>query len=550
MYYTKYRPQKFSEISKPSDTAQALMRQVSTGKTAHAYLFVGSRGTGKTTTARLLAKALNCLDLQKKGPDAGDPCAKCENCLKIQSGTFLDLIEIDAASNRGIDDIRDLREKIKLSPSVGKSKTYIIDEVHMLTSEAFNALLKTLEEPPSHAVFILCTTEFHKVPDTIKSRCQVYKFKRATTNQLVEKLAQIAKNEGAKVKKEELEKIASASFGGFRDAETMLQQVIEGNLDVESLVGLSSQDIYIDFVQHILDKDLEAALKQVNKLVEDGYDLNVWVLDLLNYLRDLLFINTNVHEGLIETVEENLKRMKVQASSISNGSIVGIIEEFIKAGNELNNSPIPQLPIELSIIRIINPDQGGVKQGFEQKNTSPGSSDSGKSSKTARQPDEIDAPDDPDEDDVDLRELAKKDKQTSREKAAADLAAPEEISVNISVDDVKKSWKKILNSTIVHNNSIYALLKSAKPCEIEGANLTIEVSYAFHKERLETPRNRKIVEGVIKEILEVPLNLNCKVSEKKPSKKEEKEVGELTDQNIIPVYSSNLNEIFDGGLPL
>ena len=184
MFYRKYRPQKFSEISKPNDAAAALSNQITSNKTGHAYLFIGPRGTGKTTTARIFTKALNCKHLSKEG----DPCDKCDSCKAITEGRFLDLIEIDAASNRGIDDIRELKDKINLTPVSAKYKVYVVDEVHMLTMEAFNALLKTLEEPPRHAVFILCTTESHKVPDTIKSRCQVFKFKRASIKQLVERL--------------------------------------------------------------------------------------------------------------------------------------------------------------------------------------------------------------------------------------------------------------------------------------------------------------------------------------------------------------------------
>ena len=247
MFYTKYRPQIFSQISKPNDVAEALANQIKSGKTGHAYLFVGPRGTGKTTAARILAKALNCENISK----SGDPCDECKVCSSIKLGSFMDLIEIDAASNRGIDDIRELKDKIKLAPSSGGKKIYIVDEVHMLTTEAFNALLKTLEEPPAHAVFVLCTTEDHKIPETIKSRCQIFKFKRATTNQIVEKLKHICKKENVKMKDEDLLKIANASAGGFRDAENLLQQIIEGELDVDSFVGVSSKQIYIDFVKSI-----------------------------------------------------------------------------------------------------------------------------------------------------------------------------------------------------------------------------------------------------------------------------------------------------------
>ena len=196
MFYLKYRPQKFSDLIAPNPVADGLVNQVKGNNVSHAYLFVGPRGTGKTTTARILAKAVNCEDIQPNG----DPCDKCSNCKAITKGNFPDLIEIDAASNRGIDDIRLLRDKIGLAPSQGRTKVYIIDEVHMLTAEAFNALLKTLEEPPEHAIFILCTTEASKVIDTIKSRCQIFSFRRASVEQIVSKLEFILKNEKSRNK--------------------------------------------------------------------------------------------------------------------------------------------------------------------------------------------------------------------------------------------------------------------------------------------------------------------------------------------------------------
>ena len=214
MFYTQYRPQRFSELVGLDKVAQAILSQLAKGAIPHALFFCGPRGTGKTTTARLVAKALNCA---KPGKD-NEPCGKCPSCKAVAAGRFLDLIEIDAASNRGIDDIRDLREKIKLLPTEAKYKVYIIDEVHMLTTEAFNALLKTLEEPPKHAVFILCTTDPQKVPATIKSRCQRFEFKRASVASVVQKLETIVADQQVAVAKEDLKLIAAASQGGFRDA--------------------------------------------------------------------------------------------------------------------------------------------------------------------------------------------------------------------------------------------------------------------------------------------------------------------------------------------
>src|SRR3989338_11460533 len=241
MFYTKYRPQKFSEISKPNDTAFALMNQLKSEKTVHAYLFIGSRGTGKTTTARILAKSLNCKNLTKDG----DPCGKCEFC---EPGA-IDLIEIDAASNRGIDDIRELRERVGLMPARGEFKTYIIDKVHMLTSEAFNALFKTLEEPPDHVKFVFATTEPHKVPLTILSRCQRFHFRRIPTREIAAKLDDIAKKEKIKADPQAGFLMAKASEGSLRDAEGLLDQLASfadkkiGCEDVLTALGLAAEEI-------------------------------------------------------------------------------------------------------------------------------------------------------------------------------------------------------------------------------------------------------------------------------------------------------------------
>jgi DNA polymerase III subunit gamma/tau len=526
MYYTKYRPQKFSELSKPNDAALALMNQIKSGKTAHAYLFVGPRGIGKTTLARILAKALNCGAIEKNG----DPCGKCENCLGVQSGTFLDLIEIDAASNRGIDDIRELKDRVKLSPSIGLKKVYIIDEVHMLTKEAFNALLKTLEEPPAHTAFILCTTEFHKVPDTIKSRCQVFKFKRATKEQIVKKLEGICSSEGVTgLKKKDLEKIAEASFGGFRDAETILQQVVEGNLDPEAFVGLSSQDIYINFVEDLINGNTQGALRQINKLVEDGLDLNVWSLDLLTYLRDLLFIKAQAHEGLVDVTGENFAKMQEQADSVTESRIVVMIEIFLKASQDLNDSSIPQLPLELGVVKL-----GGGQEESSFSGTNKSAEQEAVSDEKRRE----------ENNSVPNSAVNEEEEQEGKTETGSGEEA-------LQLKNLEKNWKKILAETVQYNNSIHALLKSSKPISVEDSCVLLEVGYSFHKERLEAPKNRRIVENIIKNVIGEDLRIKCKKSDK-PVKKSKYASGELTDHNVkVPAISSeNIAEIFDGALPL
>src|SRR3990167_4669113 len=541
MFYRKYRPQKFADISKPNEAAEALMTQITNKKAAQAYIFSGPRGTGKTTTARILAKALNCEHLDKDG----DVCDKCQNCEAIKNGMFLDLIEIDAASNRGIDDIRDLRDKIKLAPSVGKRKVYIIDEVHMLTTEAFNALLKTLEEPPKHATFILCTTELHKVPDTIKSGWQVYKFKRATISQITIRLEKLCKEENCEVSKEDLRKIAVASSGGFRDADTLLQQVIEGNVSIDSLTGVGNVADYTTFIDLLVEKDAYQAIKLINDTYQEGRDLYVWTLDLLNYLRNLLFISSGANEGVVDISEEVFELMKSQADKISNQIVVLYLEKFLKAGNLIKSSAIPQLPLEICIAELCGDSDSG---GFQSKEPKP---DKGNFN--------IDS--NPDNENVRKKEIkeGKVDKNVGKAKEDKENTAENNEKVILEKTQIEEKWQELLSLISKENGSVKALMKSGKIQKIEGSSVIIEVFYSFHKERLENPKNKKIVEKAFYEIYGYKLNIKCVVSAEKPPKKplSSKESGILTDYNVSGPVSldpvtlkGTVLDIFDGGLPL
>ncbi len=543
MFYTKYRPQKFSDISKPNDTAFALMNQVKDGKVGHAYLFIGSRGTGKTTTARILAKALNCSDLSKEG----DPCGKCSACEAIRIGSFMDLIEIDAASNRGIDDIRDLRDKIKLAPSGGKQKVYIIDEVHMLTTEAFNALLKTLEEPPEHATFILCTTEGHKVPDTIKSRCLVFTFKRATEKQLVKKLEEILGKEGIKgVPTENLLKIARASLGGFRDAETLLQQVVEGGLDVDSFLMPNSYQSHVSFVDSLIKQDANLALKLINNLYEEGVDLHVWTLELVKYLRDLLFISVHAQEGLMDVTQEIYSSMEEQSAKLTSKEVVLIIEVLIKAQNEIKSSPIPQLPLELAVVSICN-DFTGTE--VSSKNESPKKP----SPKKGQEVDANESTQDAPEEEIAVETGEEYDATEENGENGENFSQKE--AAHVKFEELERNWDDVLKASKKYNNSVSALLKSCKLISIEGKTIFLEVFYSFHKERIETPKNRTIVEQSVEEVFGFLPFISCSLSKEKPQTKGLKETGELTDYNVaVPVQSDvsdgSLLDVFDGGLPM
>lgn len=363
--YRKYRPKLFSEIVGQEHVVQTLKNAIVSGNISHAYIFTGPRGSGKTTLARLLTKALNC---QNRKKNDAEPCNKCNSCLEIMENRSIDLVEIDAASHRGIDDIRELRDGIKFAPAKSKYKIYIIDESHQITKEAANALLKTLEEPPAHAIFVLATTDAHKMIPTIISRCQRFDFKKLTMPEIVKRLKFIIGKEGVKVHESALELLAMNAGGSLRDAEGLLDQLLTftgisakkkeiGVDDVQELLGLVEIGLVSELCDLLLAKKAPDAIKFLNETLDGGVDIQELTKVLINYLRQVMIVKVigsetiSVDNPLVSGLtKEELDRMGNQANGFSEQDLSRCLNLFLEAENKIRFSPIPQLPLELAII--------------------------------------------------------------------------------------------------------------------------------------------------------------------------------------------------------
>ncbi len=353
--YRKYRPKKLGDLIGQETITQIIKNAAIAGKIGHAYLFYGPRGTGKTTTARLIAKLLNCEKRKndEKFRSQGEPCNECSHCQEIDSNFSFDVVEIDAASNRGIDEIRNLKENIQTAPAKGDYKIYIIDEVHMLTGPAWNALLKTLEEPPAHAVFVLATTEYEKIPATIASRTQRFIFKKIPKNQIIEKLKGIAATEKINITDEAIELVAASGEGSFRDAESLLDQLSSLGEKItlktaEQLTGRTGLKKVNELAGLILKKDLGGALNCLSLINEEGHNLTYLTKDLIHYLRKVLSLKTNpslekfMSNDLTQDEIEQIKKISAMADM---KTITQIIKSLIIAYTEIRYSPFPIVPL-------------------------------------------------------------------------------------------------------------------------------------------------------------------------------------------------------------
>jgi DNA polymerase-3 subunit gamma/tau len=483
--YRKWRPQTWDEVVGQDHVIRTLQNALRSDRISHAYLFSGPRGTGKTTTARLVAKAVNCLeeDLDQR------PCGLCKHCLAIQEGTFLDLIEIDAASNTSVDDVRDLRDKINFTPNEGRYKVYIIDEVHMLSTAAFNALLKTLEEPPEHAIFILATTEVHKIPATVLSRCQRHEFRRLPTATIRSHLLEKAQAEEIVVEEAAIDLISRQATGSLRDAISLLDQLASTGDEVtltyaEAVLGTAASDAVIAVVRAVVEADLQAGMDQLHLALDKGTDPRQFARQIVQGLRSVLLINMG-NTDLVDLASEQLEQFKQLSSGLSVNRIAAAIEAFSQASSERRATWQAALPLELALVKAAGFEQRPPRQ---QKN-----------SPTGRQ----DPPDEREE---------KQPPPTAGKASEAQSGPGSSVAEAPTFQGVMGKWQEVLQAARRRSPRVQALLNSCRPLGFEDGAFIIGFSSDLLREKMEKKRNINVAQEALAEIYGSDLHVRCVLS--------------------------------------
>ncbi len=556
--YRKYRPQVFEDVVEQRTVVKILQEALKQNKIAHAYLFAGPKGTGKTSIARIFAKGLNCVN----GPTP-HPCMKCEQCLTITNGTNLDVIEIDAASNRGIDEIRDLKEKVQYAPVSARYKVYIIDEAHMLTMQAFNALLKTLEEPPENVVFILATTEPEKIPATIVSRCERFYFRPISLNGLFKKIIEISQKENVKITEPAAMLIARFSSGSLRNALSLLDQAITTFSDIteekiRELIGVPGDDILIELFLSIVKKDPVRALAVIKKMKDSGKDSKVFVNEFLNYLQDLLNVKiigaVSKDSTFDEAFNENLKK---QARYASIKQIVNISLEFSSALNSIKLFPDPFFAVELTALKCMDLDvvSESVGSSFvkpsEKITEAKGVSEEtvvGKE-KTRSTLEQENA-----------KEYGVKaiksgsEKVTYKDKRVGNVPTPAAIEQpgvsSDSLDAIMERWDSVIAEVGKVDKPLFAMLERVHPVKFENGLLTLYSEKKFYLHMLNTEEKISILRDALKKVFHSDIRIKYTEGESDENKKPNEEVNELkisiTEEVKKNKHVEEILTLFDG----
>lgn len=532
--YREWRPQNFYDIVGQEHITTTVKNQILNDRIAHAYLFCGTRGTGKTTTAKVFAKALNCLDLKD-----GEPCNECEMCRKINDGLAIDVTELDAASNNGVDKIRDIIDDVKYPPQEARFKVYIMDEVHMLSTGAVNAFLKTLEEPPNNVIFILATTDPQKLPITILSRCQRFDFKRINNNEITERLRKIVNEQNALADDKSLNLIARVSDGAMRDALSILDQAISmGNGAVEydvliNMLGLVTNDYLFNLTNSVIQRNVEKSIGIIDEVVYAGKDIYLFIKDLIAHYRNILMAKvTNNPEEVLDMSEENIALIKEQAGKIRAEEVMRYIRILQETESNAKVSKQARLYLELAVIKMckieydtsneviltrINKLEEGLKNG-SLKVVSAASTNKGDSKKEV---------------------VTNKPNREQPKLRSNDIVANE--NSKVTLNDIQRSWKDILERFKARRAMIvYASMLTGKPVECKNGVLTIEYEdqFKFNKDRLEKPEYRAIIQEVLAEIFREDIKIAFEVEEVSNNEKS-------TADMLLETLGSDMVDILD-----
>ena len=505
--YSTYRPKEFSQLVGQTHITKLLKAELSKGLTGHAYLFIGPRGTGKTTTARILAKALNCTDLKN-----GEPCGACVSCVAFDEGKFIDLIEVDAASNRGIDEIREIKEKIEYNPSMGKQKVYIIDEVHMLTKEAFNALLKTLEEPPSYVTFILATTEPHKVPATIMSRCEKYEFRLGGAKELMQTLSSIMGEEHIKVDKKGVELLVTHAGGSYRDAVSLLDTIVAATGDkeltfdeVRNALGLPDVELVNSYIMAVAEKSLTRALETLEEVFARGTNIPQFTKSVILLLRDSMLEKDRaleVGDGLAELPKARFSEA---------------IKVLLDAYSAQKYAFDQRLPLQLATIQLI-PEDAQESEGTSKKKVKVLEEVAPKeevAEKKVEKSEPVDVVAEVIISEIEIAEPVKVKKKKLKKKSSKKAVI---VGKAIPFDTIVELWGKFTREVQKDHKDIYTFLMPAIPSgaqfdsQLQVLKVEIKVPFEFHRKQLETPKHQVTLSSVAVKVFGTPIQFICLIS--------------------------------------
>jgi len=539
----KYRPQRFDDLIGQETVVKTLKNALTEGKIAHSYLFSGPRGIGKTSAARIVAKSLNCIN----GP-SGEPCGECDNCRAVTESSSVDVLEIDGASNTGVDDVRELREAVKYAPSSGRYKVYIIDEVHMLSTQAFNALLKTIEEPPPHVIFIFATTEPRKVPSTIQSRCQHHAFRRIPRDKIKEQLLKITGKENINISDNALEMLARAADGSMRDALTLLDQAYAFSDDIkteelEILLGLPESEVIMNLSNTILIGDISGTLSIIKQLTERGYDLRVITKELVEHFRNLAIVKITQDSGeFLELSPEEIEGLQAQAADVNIEQLTLFLTEFLRLENEVRTAINPRYTLELGLLRtsfikgmvsikdilknISDPEQTATRQ-------EPAKNTAAVKNRTESVKEDTEA--------------VKKNTEAVK-KEREETAAPVDTVINSSSPDKKALFGRLLKEIDDENHLLACKLSEARATNLNSSELTIGFNGGMSVLADSIRKNSSLIEKKLLLLTGNRLRLkivDLPVEEKRNTEADTKKkvVSEPIVQNAIKIFNGSIVEI-------